>query len=252
MSLARRHRERILAAKSAEQAADANGERHGAAASEYELMRARLGVDLRRLREIQSREKKIELKAELLPGYAPWVDGVLAAGTAAQDDVLLHVMIWRIDTGDYAGALPLIRHVVAHKLDLPERFDRTAPTMIAEEIAEAALAAHAQGEPFDLAVLEEVEDIVANEDVFDVVRAKLHKAIGLQLQRIAEATPATADGPAGARAAGLAHARAQFARAIALDAGAGVKKRIEGIERELKKLGATPAPGSSAASEQQS
>lgn len=238
MSLASRHRERILAARAAEQAADASGERHGAAASEYELMRARLGVDLRRLREIQSREKKIELKAQLLPGYAAWVDGVLAADTAAQDDVLLHVMIWRIDTGDYAGALPLIRHVVAHKLDLPERFDRTAPTMIAEEIAEAALAAHGQGASFDVAILEEIESIVAHEDIFDVVRAKLHKAIGLERQRIAEATSATADGPAGARAAGLASARTHFMRAIALDAGAGVKKRIEAIERELKKLGA--------------
>jgi hypothetical protein len=238
MSLARAHRERMLAEKSAAQAADASGARHGAAASEYELMRARLGVDLRRLREIQSREKKIELKAELLPAYGPWVDGVLAAGTAAQDDILLHVMIWRIDTGDYAGAMPLIRHVVAHKLDLPERFDRTAPTMIAEEIAEAALAAHGQGEPFDLAVLEEVAEIVADEDIFDVVRAKLHKAIGLQLQRVAEATEATADGPAGARAAAFTRARANFVRALALDANAGVKKRIESIERELKKLGA--------------
>ena len=237
MSLARRHRETVLAARAAEQAAANDGQRIGAAASEYELMRARLGVDLRRLREIQSRETKIELKAELLPAYDAWVDGVLAAGTGAQDDVLLHVMIWRIDVGDYAGAMPLIRHVVEHKLDLPERFDRTAPTMITEEIAEAALAAHGQGQPFDLAVLEEVAEIVAEEDIFDVVRAKLHKAIGLEQQRIAEATPATADGPAGARAAGLAKARANFVRALALDSGAGVKKRIEATERELKKLG---------------
>lgn len=237
MSLARAHRERALAEQAAAQAAASGGERHGTAASEYELMRARLGVDLRRLREIQGREKKIELKAQLLPGYAAWVDGVLAAGTAANDDILIHVMIWRIDVGDYAAAMPLIRHVIEHKLPLPERFERTAPTMIAEEIAEAALAATGQGKPFDLAVLEEVAEIVAEEDIFDVVRAKLHKAIGLQLQRLAESTPATADGPAGARAAAFTRARANFVRALALDPNAGVKKRIEAIDRELKKLG---------------
>lgn len=238
MSLARRHRETVLAARAAKQAAAHDGQRTGAAASEYELMRARLGVDLRRLREIQSRERKIELKAELLPAYDAWVEGALAAGTAAQDDVLLHVMIWRIDVGDYARALPLIRHVIAHKLDLPERFDRTAPTLIAEEIAEAALAAHGQGEPFDLTVLEAIENIVANEDIFDVVRAKLHKAIGLEQYRIADATSPVADGPAGARAAALVSARHNFVRALALDPGAGVKKRIEAIERDLKKLSA--------------
>jgi hypothetical protein len=30
---------------------------------------------------------------------------VLAAGGAQQDDVLMFVMLWRIDAGDYAGAL---------------------------------------------------------------------------------------------------------------------------------------------------
>ncbi|STH42997.1 small terminase subunit [Escherichia coli] len=44
---------------------------------------------------------------ELLPKYAAWAEGVLAAGGAQQDDVLMYVMLWRIDAGDYAGALEI-------------------------------------------------------------------------------------------------------------------------------------------------
>ena len=66
MSLARRHRAKALGL----QAAKAEpGARPGPAASEYQLLLARMGVDLRRLKEIQSIERKIELKRELLPAY---------------------------------------------------------------------------------------------------------------------------------------------------------------------------------------
>ncbi len=37
----------------------------------------------------------------------PGAEGVLAAGGAQQDDVLMYVMLWRIDAGDYAGALEI-------------------------------------------------------------------------------------------------------------------------------------------------
>ncbi len=235
MSLARRHRETVLAARAAEQAAANDGQRTGAAASEYELMRARLGVDLRRLSEIQSIERKIDLKRELLPEYDAWVSGVLAADAGVADDVLTHVMIWRIDTGDFAGALPLASYVIRHDLPLPDRFDRTAATLVAEEIAEAAIKALAGG-TFPLEILLAVDALVDGADIFDQVRAKLEKAIGLALAATAEATDATADGPAGARAAGLTQARAHLARALSLDGNVGVKKRIEKIDAELKKL----------------
>lgn len=243
MSLARRHRERLLGLTAATQAASAAGLRTGAAASEYELMRARLGVDLRRLRELQSIERKIELKRELLPEYDAWIDGVLctnvAAGAALQDDIVAQIMIWRIDVGDFAGALPLCRFVLDHKLDLPERFDRTAPTMICEEIADAALKAIGQGETFDLDMLDAVEELVAEHDIFDQVRAKLEKAIGLLLAIRAEAIEADADGPAGARRAALDSAQSHLRRALELDGNVGVKKRLEQLQREIAKH---PAP----------
>lgn len=246
MSLVRRHRARMLGQLAASQAAGPVAARTGAAASEYALQRARLGVDLRRLKEIQSIERKIELKRELLPAYADWVAGVLAADTGAEDDILTHYMIWSIDIGAYDAALPLAAYVIRHHLTLPERFDRTAPTLICEEIAEAALKrlgqAPTQEDDPDLAMtgallstLRAVEAMVEHEDIFDQVRAKLEKAIGLALLRRADATAPDADGPAGARRGAQETGLRHLKRALELDDGAGVKKRIEQVERELRK-----------------
>jgi hypothetical protein len=237
MSPVRAHRQRALAAALSASTASPATPLSSAAASEYELQRARLGVDLRRLKEIQSIEKKIELKRDLLPAYRDWIEGVLAADTGAQDDILVQMMIWTIDTGDFAAALPLCRYVVDNELDLPDRFDRTAPTLICEEIADAALKSIGQGETFDLAVLKAVDDMVEGEDIFDQVRAKLEKAMGLLLLAQGEAIAPGADGPAGAKRAVLENARLRLRRALELDPNAGVKKKLEQLDREIAKLG---------------
>ena len=241
-----RHRARMLGELSAVQVASPAAQRRGAAATEYELQRARLGVDLRRLHELQSVERKIELKRDLLPGYADWVEGVLASEAGTEDDILTHIMIWRLDVGDFAGAMPLARYVLRHGLTLPERFSRTAPTLICEEIADAALKALGQDQDFDLALLRDVEILVIDADIYDQVRAKLEKAIGLCLARAADAIQPDADGPAGARRGAQEHALKHLRRASELDKTAGVKKRIEKLEREIR--ASAPAPGEDAAS----
>jgi hypothetical protein len=72
--------------------------------------------------------KKAQIKVELLPKYSAWADGVLAAGGAQQDDVLMFVMLWRIDAGDYAGGWRLPRMRCAWLGDAagagPQRADR--------------------------------------------------------------------------------------------------------------------------------
>lgn len=223
--------------------------RSGAAATEYELQKARLGVDLRRLSEIQSLERKIELKTELLPGYRDWVEGVLAADEPVQDEILVHVMIWLIDVGAISSALPLVQHVLKHKLTLPERFSRTPATLIAEESAEAALKLLGKGEDIEPHVLramlddlDSVEHFTSEEDMFDQVRAKLQKAIGLGLIRLAAATPADADGPAGGQRARQARGLKHLQRAYELDQGCGVKTEINRLERELKKTAPAEPP----------
>lgn len=239
MSIVRRHRQRILAAQLAAQVvADPEGARPGVAATAYDLQRARLGVDLRRLKEIQSIERKIDLKRELLPDYADWVAGVLEADTGAQDDILVQMMIWTIDIGDFASALPMCRYVVANKLDLPDRFDRTAPTLICEEIAEAALKSIGRGETFDLEILLETAALVSDSDIYDQVRAKLEKATGLLLLGKAETIGQGDDGPAGAKRGWFEQARDRLRRALSLDTNIGVKKKLEQLDRDIAKLAA--------------
>jgi len=213
------------------------------AASEYALMRARLGNDIRRLREIQSVERKIELKRALLPDYDAWVAGVLDADTGAEDDVLTHVMIWRIDIDDFDRALDLADYVIRHKLTLPERFDRTAGTLVAEEIAVAALKSLSVGGTFDIAILERAEALTEGEDMPDQAKAKLVKAIAILTVRAAEAIDPAADGPAGARIAGMQRALYLFRRAYGLSHIVGVKKDIDRLERELKKVAQQTAQG---------
>ena len=241
MSLARRHRDRMLGRQAAE--VERPARRKGSpAASAYELMRARLGVDLKRLKEIQSVEKKIELKRELLPAYADWIAGVLEAAAegmeGVQDDILVQVMIWRIDVGDFEGALPLAEYVLRWNLDLPPRFERTAGCLIAEEIAANALTQLAQDDDaeVDLEMLMRVEALTADEDMPDQARAKIFKAIGFVLMRRGEKLDNDADGPAGGKRAAFGYALTALRRALALHDACGVKKPIQQLERELKKL----------------
>ncbi|MFV0625214.1 phage terminase small subunit [Sphingomonas sp. ac-8] len=240
MSPAKRHLARAAARTGS--APIAKAARPSAAEGEYLLQRAALGVDLRRLKEIQSTEKKIELKRELLPAYDAWIEGVLAADNdgkgGAQDDIVTHMLIWRIDVGDYEAALPLADYVLRHNLTLPERFTRTAGTLIAEETAEAALKAFGQDLDFNLDVLRRVDDLTEIHDMPDQVRAKLEKALGLKMARIADAMEADADGVAGGKRAALEKALKHLRRALELDTGCGVKKETQRLEREIRKLAA--------------
>lgn len=206
----------------------------GAVASEYQLMLAALGVDLRRLSEIQSIERKIEAKREMIARYIPWVQGALQSETPAQDEIVTTALIWMLDLGRWAEALSLARHVLTHGLALPERYKRNPATLVAEEVAEAGLA---NPPAADAATLLAVQELTAPHDMHDQVRAKLAKAIGLSFQRQADTFDPTAESSiAGGKPALIDAALEWFTRALALDGKVGVKKAIETLERERKKL----------------
>lgn len=210
------------------------------ATAEAGQMRVQLITDLKRLKAIESTEAKIALKAQLLPAYADYVAGFLQANTGVEDETVSWVLVWRIDVGDYAGALPIADYMISHKIALPGRIDRKTPTFVAEEIAEAALKAYALGgEPasaFPGAVLLDLEDLVDGCDMPDQVKAKLHKAKGRQLLWTAETTD---DDPK--RRIAQESALKELQRALQLDDGAGVKKDIETLQRVLKKPDTPPA-----------
>jgi hypothetical protein len=185
----------------------------------HALIRAKLDTDRRRLKSVQSIERKIEVKREVLPEYDDYVAGVLSAGNGVQDDVLGYVLCWRIDVGDFVGAAAIAKHVLDHNLSLPDRFERTPATLIAEEPAVQALKAYDADKPFDLDVLHQVFELTAERDMPDQVRAKLHFAIGRHMAK-------AGDDDAGA----LEHLR----RAVELHDKVGAKKDIEQLERKLR------------------
>ncbi len=214
----------------------------GAAASEYQLLLAALGVDLNQLRNIESVERKIEAKRGMIDRYRPWVEGALSAETAAQDEIVTTMLIWAIDVGDWTYALALAAHVLQHGLALPERYVRKPATLIAEEFAEAGLKNPPQ---IDLETLLGIVALVVEADMHDQVRAKLEKAIGLAYVARAEAFDSSAESAvAGGRPALIEAALGHFSVALGLNSACGVKKLIETLTRELKKL--APAEGQSA------
>ena len=213
-SPARKHFQRISATTS--QAAESESPRD---ANGYELMLYKLAQDKRRLHDIQSMETRAEVKRELLPEYESWIEGVLKGEQGVQDDVLMSIMVWRIDAGDYLGALEIARYALKHKLSMPDHYKRTTACLIAEEMADAAIKAHDSGMAINVEPLQITAEITEKEDMPDEVRAKLFKAIGYGL---------SADKSLTSGALGY------LKKAFGLHDKVGVKKDIEKLERELK------------------
>lgn len=238
MSLVRRHLERMAARSaatttapfSASGIAPAGGTARDPVTAQINM---RFTLDRRRLKEIQSTKGKIEAKREMLPEYQAWIEGWLKSvdetGVASPDEIVATLMVWRIDTGDYAGALELAEPIIAHKLAMPERYKRAPAALVAEEIAEAALTILGKGEAFDLSILQQTEALTADADMHDEIKAKLLKAIGLEFARRAdlEADPAE-------KAVLQTNARTALAQALHFNARVGVKKDIDKLDRALR------------------
>lgn len=211
MSPFQRHTQYVLAQEAARKGGS------GSHLKGYDLMLMQLSEDRRRLKGIQSTVKKAEIKVEVLPKYVPWVDGVLAADGAQQDDVLMYVMLWRVDAGDYAGALSIGRHAIRHGWSMPQGFNRNVQTLLAEEMADAAKNALVAKNDFDPGLLMQTLDVIGDLDMPDQSRARLHKSLGWVLR---ESQPVSA----------LNHLQ----QAMQLDERCGVKKDIEQLERKIR------------------
>ncbi|MGE6776348.1 phage terminase small subunit [Vreelandella titanicae] len=224
-SPARRHYERVSAALAAADAGESPMQGEA-----FELMQAALFEDYRRLKATQSIERKIEIKREILPNYAEYVAGVLEAGQGAQDDVLMRVMLWRIDAGDLAGAIAIAKYAIKHGLTPPDQFERGTAAIIAEEVADQALK-QLDEEGADttalLGHLIDVELLTRDADMHDQIRAKLHKALGYACRATGQ----------------LEDAQVNLERALALNDRIGVKKDLERLERELKQNAAAKPTG---------
>lgn len=228
-SICRDHYQRTSAASlGAAEAAPANT----ATANQYELMLYKLAEDRGRLKDVQSIERRADVKRQLLPEYQPWIQGVLEGDSGQQDDVFMTIMLWTIDIGDIAGALPMVEYAINHKLVMPDQYKRTPACLIAEEAAEIALKT---GDVQHLNALLTVEGLTIAEDMPDEVRAKLHKAIGYAMRTDAGWSPDATDyKPDATQREGLINAKKYLERALALHIKSGVKKDIERLETLIK------------------
>ncbi len=241
MSLVARHLARHAAAALAGKPAPGTADSRAAPAPtstnpEYDALLEQLGEDFAKLSNIQSVERKIDEKRAMIARYDSWVEGALLAGTqgkAVQDEIVANMLVWNMDIQNWTMALQLATHVLSHGLALPERYKRTAATVIAEEIAEASLA---NVDAVDHGTLIATRTLTDEEDMPDQVRAKLMKAIGRKLVAEAAAFNPDDDNSAGGKPALIAAALEALKRALALDQNVGVKKDIETQERELAKL----------------
>lgn len=230
---AQQHLMRKLAAQAATQSSP-HGEVLGDA---YQLMLAQLTEHRRSLKDIQSVERKIEFKRQILPEYDAWVDGVLSADAGGQDMIVATVTVWQIDVGHFARALELGSYAIKHGLDMPDQYERSLPVVLIDEFSDAALAGKMAIEDAQV-LLPQVLSLTASFDAPDEARAKLHKAIGYALigrlgrqEAVVDELPLEVVTPA----------LAQLTRALELCQQIGVKKDVERLERRLRKLSEAPA-----------
>ncbi|WP_067754936.1 phage terminase small subunit [Orrella dioscoreae] len=233
--LVKRHQMRVAVAMAAAAApVDAAAPDSGP----YQLMMHALVNDLRTLKDVQSIERKIALKREMLDKYRDYIESVLTADKGGQDEVVTTIMVWLLDTLNFSDALVLAEYVLRHGLTLPPKYNRDVPTLLLDEISDAALQKLV---PLDAKLLGELtlaQALTEGKDAPDQARAKLHRVMGETLTALAGDL---ADEDAQRMAAG---ALQHLNRAKQLDSAVGVVKLIEQLERKIKKAeGSAPPSG---------
>lgn len=221
LSLAQRHQ---LRARAEMEAAATPAADSMAGATTYEMQLMQLKQDQHRLKQMQSIDARNMLKPTLLPAHDAYIDGVLAGGKGAADEVLTTVMLWHFDVASFARGLEIATYALQHNMSMPDRFSRTTATLVAEEIANAALDAYKQSLPFDYAVLDTANTLTADKDMPDEVRAKLHFALAKAINPNENSTPED-----------LEQSAEQLREAIRLHDRVGAKKDLERVERWIKK-----------------
>jgi len=230
LSPAQRHKARVLAERAAFDAAPGGV----TAGSAYELMLYKLANDRRTLSNIQSMERKIVVKAELLPEYQDWIDGVLSKGQGGQDDVFTSLLVWHIDCGEYERAVEMARYAVAHSLSLPDQFNRDIPTMLLDEFSAAYLKGKLASDPvLAIEILTQVRQLTESADAPDQARAKLLKANAYAILAAIDSDDAELLKASQLPQAEAAHALME--RAVALFPGVGVKQTMDRLRARILK-----------------
>jgi len=226
MNVFRQHRQKVEAEQAA-QAAAASGSDNmdtAKASSIYEQMLVQMAAHKVELKAIQSMKGKAEKKAKFIMDYQAYVEGILAADEDVQDDVVVTIFVWAMDAGEFDIALQIADWALKHDLAAPPEFTRTIAAILAEELADAAIANRDNiGDYLDW--LSTVLHMVAEKDMVDQVKAKLFKALGYANF---DAYPNDA--------------LDYFKQAVELNPRIGVKKDIKKLDAKIKDLSPAPAP----------
>ncbi|EJI6599513.1 terminase [Salmonella enterica] len=193
----------------------------------HEQILHRLRLAQSRLKGIQSKAAKADVKKELLPEFAGWIEGTLDSDNGRPDEVITTLMVWAVDCGDLPLALRIGEYVVRHNLSLPDNFGRDAATVLTEEICNPLLTLAGTDPDADLSgyigPLDTLRKIVTDRDMPDEVRAKLCKACAFARRHLTDADD-------------VAVSLKLLRDAMHLNPNAGVKREIATLTRALKKL----------------
>ena len=207
-SLAAKHRAQVDAGRNIPATAT-----HKPASTTQRFMLAALQADYARLKNVRSKQRKAEIKRELLPRYADHLSVILNQSGGGHNESLVVLCVWAFDAGEWHTAVMLAEFAIQHGMSAPEGFKRSLPETLLEE---AALQATRQGNPSELRdYLQHLQALTSGADIADEVTAKFHKALGQTLE------------PTDKAAALHAYRTAQ-------QYGAHVQRNINRIERELQ------------------
>jgi len=189
MSLMRRHQERMKQAGTVDAATPVVAVLGSATSGMVgmqqlvALLDAALAEDLKSLHDIQSVERKIEVKRTLLiPKYRDYVARLRADGRS--HDLLGYYMVWLLDAGDMEAALELGFSLAAAGASMPERFKQQLPTFLAGTVMDWAEAEDALGrspEPYFSELFAKAIGGLQDEpwDLPDALRARYYRMRGL-------------------------------------------------------------------------
>lgn len=218
MSYARRHFEKTSAEIAA---AEAGGADLGSLSAYQRLLKS-LHDDKVLLKSVSSIADKVHIKKQALPAYQEWIDGITAAGTVQADDrIAATVIVWMIDCGLLDEAMPLADVLIHSGLESADEYSRSMPEIIVEQMAGqiesgSEISAESLKTLIEWATAKK-EDGLHEINLADVIRAKLLKAAG-------EKAEAADDNET---------ALNLYRQAVGYNDKAGVKKRIEALEKQL-------------------
>ena len=181
---------------------------------ENEKLAYQFRLDCQTVSVIESRGRKAEKKAKLLPQYQGYMDGFLQNDDPPlTKQIFTNLIIWYIDAGLLDDVTPYILYAVEKELVLPEAYSRSLVTALYDELG-ATLKA---GAVIGVENLQLIELALKEHDTVDQAKAKFLKEYGERLI-----------------AAGLKpEALAAFENAVSLNSRIGVKPQIANLKKEL-------------------